>query len=580
MENKVEVEFSPRKVSRTANKIFSLSQNDLKAYLTDYLFGIGYKPIVGDGYVYAEGTVPVLLVAHMDTVHTSLPGVICKGGTYGEIWMSPNGIGGDDRAGVYMVTEVIRELRCSVLFCEDEETGGVGARKFTTSKITPKVNHIIEFDRMGNNDAVFYSCGNKEYVDFIERFGFKEAYGSFSDISTIAPHLGIAAVNLSSGYYSPHTRYEYVNFDIVHYNIDRAKAIIEASDTFYKYTHKTYRYYGDYGSGARRSSKYSRGNWGSYYDDEYDDADWWNRSLKGVPTNAEKAAAMSNNAASKVPPAKITRASVEKEEEEPGFENFVKFMEVGENDIIFNVMNLHLLDGNRIDFKTSTREQYNKLIEDYGYTPRTFESFDEGVTEEDIVEEGIIEDLDLPPVEDANGNLIDPETGDKYYGSPPPQISGQMSMVDINDIDLGNLRDYNTSVVDEDAFLRGHPSSVKTFRDTYNLLPGYGENLYDGYAQVMSTFETDLCMVDDNSYVVARNGTILDNSVYMFMFDKYHNVYLMEDGICQGADGVGIEANIYVANTSVPPEFVQSESVNLAVSNIYRETYENTAVVY
>ena len=41
--------------------------------------------------------------------------------------------------------------------------------------------------------------------------GFQTEIGSFSDISIIAPALGIAAVNLSSGYYNAHTLHEYIN---------------------------------------------------------------------------------------------------------------------------------------------------------------------------------------------------------------------------------------------------------------------------------------------------------------------------------------------------------------------------------
>ena len=40
---------------------------------------------------------------------------------------------------------------------------------------------------------------------------FKTAQGSFSDISLIAPELGIAADNLSCGYYTAHTLHEYIN---------------------------------------------------------------------------------------------------------------------------------------------------------------------------------------------------------------------------------------------------------------------------------------------------------------------------------------------------------------------------------
>ena len=45
--------------------------------------------------------------------------------------MSPQGIGGDDRCGVWMILQILRTANCHVLFCEDEEVGCVGAKKFT-----------------------------------------------------------------------------------------------------------------------------------------------------------------------------------------------------------------------------------------------------------------------------------------------------------------------------------------------------------------------------------------------------------------------------------------------------------------
>ena len=63
--------------------------------------------------------------------------------------MSPEGIGGDDRAGVYMILRILREAKCHVLFCEDEEIGGQGARKSERSSTRPEVNYLIGLDRHG-----------------------------------------------------------------------------------------------------------------------------------------------------------------------------------------------------------------------------------------------------------------------------------------------------------------------------------------------------------------------------------------------------------------------------------------------
>jgi hypothetical protein len=62
---------------------------------------------------------------------------------------------------------------------------------------------------MGYNDCVFYSCDNEEFINYIEAYGFVWSFGSFSDISTLMPELGIAGVNLSVGYIEEHSETEY-----------------------------------------------------------------------------------------------------------------------------------------------------------------------------------------------------------------------------------------------------------------------------------------------------------------------------------------------------------------------------------
>lgn len=200
-------------------KIFTLTANKLKKALAVELLEHGYsKSEIHNKtkFLYAEGSAPYMLVAHLDTVHKQTPSIICysKDGNY---MMSPQGIGGDDRCGVYIILSLLSRLNFKphVVFTMEEETGGIGASEFadyiTTKMTTPDLKYIVEFDRKGNKDCVFYHCDNQDFVKFVEKFGFKKAYGTFSDISVIAPALGVAAVNLSSGYYNPHTEHEYVS---------------------------------------------------------------------------------------------------------------------------------------------------------------------------------------------------------------------------------------------------------------------------------------------------------------------------------------------------------------------------------
>ena len=237
--------------------ICKMTQHEVKEYMHKYLSSKKYDVVNEDGFLYAKGTVPVLLVAHMDTVHQNQCSVIVNAN--GKM-SSPQGIGGDDRCGIFMIMNIVKELNCSVLLCEDEEKGGVGARKFTKAKKKNKnekgetteaayidnldVNFMIEFDRKGSNDAVFYTCDNKEFIDFVtDVTGFKLATGSFSDISVLMPAAKLSAVNLSCGYYNPHTVNEYVMYDEMMDNIEAAKVLIKEECTEpFKYVSKVYSY--------------------------------------------------------------------------------------------------------------------------------------------------------------------------------------------------------------------------------------------------------------------------------------------------------------------------------------------------
>ncbi len=214
--------------------LLQMSQKELKMFLDTHLQNMGYKTVNRKGFLYAEGRVPVLLVAHLDTVHYDKATIICFSEDKRFV-MSPQGIGGDDRCGVYMILQIIREARCHVLFCEDEETGGNGARAFAGSKLKPKVNYIVEMDRRGTNDAVFYKCNNRDFRNYIVGFGFEENHGSFSDISVIAPYLDTAAVNISAGYHNEHRLHEYLDMQAVEHNIGRISEMVQTETGHYPY---------------------------------------------------------------------------------------------------------------------------------------------------------------------------------------------------------------------------------------------------------------------------------------------------------------------------------------------------------
>lgn len=259
--------------------ICKMTQKTLKRYLIRELKKYYKKENIypRDGFVFVKGEIPVMVTAHMDTVHTEVIKDYyewteeqkdeTKGTTYNvHVLSSPQGIGGDDRCGIWMILQILEcGYRPFIIFNEDEEIGCVGANKFikeTNKKLhdmCKEVKFIIELDRKGKHDLVFYDCDNDDFTKWCEETtGWKEAYGTCSDISYIAPELGCAAVNLSCGYYDEHKTWHTVKIEEMFNTLSTAIKMIEASETVERFEYV--------------ESYYSR--WGSYrnsYDYDYDD---------------------------------------------------------------------------------------------------------------------------------------------------------------------------------------------------------------------------------------------------------------------------------------------------------------------
>lgn len=198
-------------------KILKMTQKQLKLYLKKRLKLNGYQIIDKPGFLFCvrpKNNIPILLVSHLDTVLKQPPNKIFISED-NNLLIGQNGLGRDDRAGIMAILSIIDNIQEKpfILFCEDEEIGGIGAKSFTENKIYTLYNfkYIIELDRRGEEDCVFYSCGNPDFTQYITSFGWKENIGSFSDISILMPEMEIAGVNLSIGYYYEHTEKEYLD---------------------------------------------------------------------------------------------------------------------------------------------------------------------------------------------------------------------------------------------------------------------------------------------------------------------------------------------------------------------------------
>ena len=104
--------------------LVSATQEKLFKNMVHFFFYFYEQVTVADDYVYAIGDIPIALVAHLDTVHRTPVRDLYYDQSKGVLW-SPEGIGADDRAGVFAILNIIKSgLKPSVIFTKDEEQGG------------------------------------------------------------------------------------------------------------------------------------------------------------------------------------------------------------------------------------------------------------------------------------------------------------------------------------------------------------------------------------------------------------------------------------------------------------------------
>ena len=234
---------------KTFVDLLCLKEYELHDLLVVFLKGYKYKVVETENYIYAKTNNPkrshIGLLAHLDTVFELPP-------TRESMFYDRSkstiigtcGLGADDRAGVYSIISILQAglLPAVIIFTHDEEYGGSGASAFIADypNADKDCDYLIQLDRRGEKDSVFYSCDNKLFEEYVNSFGWETDTGTFSDISTIAPVWGIAAVNLSVGYFDEHMDMERINLNFLSDSIERVKTMLEDNQRLRR--HKTYEY--------------------------------------------------------------------------------------------------------------------------------------------------------------------------------------------------------------------------------------------------------------------------------------------------------------------------------------------------
>ena len=218
---------------KSIEQFFQLNQTSLLRAMKQYLRNKYDTVFSTNEYLVAVGDIPVALVAHLDTVFPTPPKDIYYDRVKNVMW-SPDGLGADDRAGVYAIVQVIKSgLRPTIIFTTDEELGCKGASKLVQDmpNAPTELKYIIQLDRRGSDDCVFYQCDNEEFEAYVETFGFVMNFGSFSDISMICPAWKIAGVNLSIGYYNEHSQSETLHIGQMLNTINKVKKMLNHAET-------------------------------------------------------------------------------------------------------------------------------------------------------------------------------------------------------------------------------------------------------------------------------------------------------------------------------------------------------------
>ena len=190
------------------------------------------------------------VVAHLDTVH-GLNEIIVKEETLknaqGEDKLSlraydkdsgdHSGIGGDDKAGVFICLELLKKMDTLKVFLPvAEETGCHGTRK-AQEDFFENVGYAIQFDSTENNTMSKSLLGVKLYEeesDFFQKtkglileHGFSEwKHHPYTDTMVLKQRFDFPCLNFAAGYYEYHTKYEYVVVEDVENAINLGEKVI------------------------------------------------------------------------------------------------------------------------------------------------------------------------------------------------------------------------------------------------------------------------------------------------------------------------------------------------------------------
>lgn len=134
------------------------------------------------------------------------------------------GIGGDDKAGIFIALSVLGRFNDIIAcFFVEEEFGCYGSRNAHTNEILKCAGYFIQFDAPGNDwfsrRCVGIELHSPETLAIVEPILEKHNIlnirenDPYTDVMVLRETFDVACFNLFAGYYDPHSINEYVNVD-------------------------------------------------------------------------------------------------------------------------------------------------------------------------------------------------------------------------------------------------------------------------------------------------------------------------------------------------------------------------------
>ena len=210
------------------------------------------------------------ICCHIDTVHditgikkVQVQKVEKKEKTF---YFSKQGIGGDDKCGIFACLELLKNnTNIKAYFFSNEEIGMVGSSNLDLEEFDD-LKFLIEIDRKGTSDIISIHQGedliSKSFKKLIEpimkKYNMKHQEGIGTDVSTLAEHgLNLSVINVSAGYYNAHTLKEFICKEHLFRNIGVIQEIIDTARNI-KYKHKFISTWDSYkGSYQTTTTKYN-----------------------------------------------------------------------------------------------------------------------------------------------------------------------------------------------------------------------------------------------------------------------------------------------------------------------------------